>query len=147
MSFNPNELTLKEGLELVKDIQSNLRLDTSKIITSKQAGDLYKNKKANVTNVPEGFSKIILPISTSKEATFYISSGAPNAHVPRHSHEEGEGIRFIVSGSILFEGQELSEGDWMYIPAKASYEFNVGPRGVTMFYCYCCCCAPRSNLM
>jgi hypothetical protein len=146
MSFDPNQLTLKEGLHLVKEIQADLRLDSSKIFTSRQAGNLYANKKALVTNVPNGFNKVILPFSTSKEATFYLSSGAPNAKVPKHSHEEGEGIRFIVSGSIIFEGQELSEGDWMYMPAKAPYEFTVGPRGVTMCYCYCCCCAPRREL-
>jgi quercetin dioxygenase-like cupin family protein len=143
MAFDPNGMTLKEGLELVKELQAELHLRTSEIFTSRQAGDLYKNKKALVTNVPDGFSKIILPIATSKEATFYVSSGAPNTVVPRHSHDEGEGIRFIVSGSIIFEGQELSAGDWMYLPAKAPYEFKVGPQGVTIFYCYCCCCARR----
>jgi quercetin dioxygenase-like cupin family protein len=141
MSFNPNQMTLKEGLELVKEIQADLRLDTSKIFTSKQAGNLYKNKKALVTNVPGGFSKIMLPISTSKEATFYISAGAPNTEAPKHSHDEGEGIRIIMSGSIIFDGQELSEGDWMYVPPKAQYSFKVGPRGCLLCYCYCCCCA------
>lgn len=143
MSFNPNQLTLQEGLELVKEIQKDLGLDMNRIVTSRDVGDLYNNKKTQVTNVPPGFNKILLPFSTSRQATFYLSSGAPNARVPRHSHEEGEGVRFILSGSIIFEGQELTEGDWMYMPAKAPYEFQVGARGVTMCYCYCCCCAPR----
>ena len=143
MAFNPNEMTLQEGLELVNKLQKELRIDKTKIFTSKDVPDLYLNKSAKVTNVPSGFSKIMLPFSTSKEATFYISSGAPYVQVPKHSHEEGEGIRFIVSGSIIFQGKELTEGDWMYMPAKASYEFQVGARGVTMCYCYCCCCAPR----
>jgi hypothetical protein len=143
MAFNPNETTLKEGLERVRQVQTELGLDTSKIFTSKDAGDLYNNPKTLVTNIPNGFTKIMLPISTTKEATFYISAGAPNTHVPRHSHNEGEGIRFIVAGSILYKAQELSEADWMYVPANASYEFKVGPRGVVMCYCYCCSCAPR----
>jgi hypothetical protein len=143
MAFNPNETTLQEGLELVNKLQKELRIDKTKIFTSKDIPNLYKNNTAQVTNVPSGFNKIILPFSTSREATFYISSGAPNAQVPAHSHEEGEGIRFIVSGSIIFQGKELTEGDWMYMPAKASYDFQVGPRGVTMCYCYCCSCAPR----
>ncbi len=143
MAFDPNEMTLEEGLKLVREIQADLKIDPTKIFTSKAVGDLYKNKKTLVTNVPPGFSKILLPVSTSKQATFYISSGAPNTHVPKHSHEEGEEIRFIMSGSIIFEGQELTEGDWMYMPPKVGYEFRVGARGVTMCYCYCCCCAPR----
>jgi len=143
MAFNPNETTLKEGLELVNKLQKELQIDKTKIFTSKDVPNLYKHKTAQVTNVPPGFNKIILPFSTTKEATFYISSGAPNAQVPTHSHEEGEGIRFIVSGSIIFQGKELTEGDWMFMPARASYDFQVGPRGVTICYCYCCSCAPR----
>ena len=41
----------------------------------------------------------------------------------------------IISGSIKFSGKELSEGDWMYIPAGANYMFEVGLRGVGIFYC------------
>jgi hypothetical protein len=145
MTFNPNEISLKEGLERIEKMQAELGLDKRRIFTSRGVGNLYKNPLSAVTNVPSGFTKIMLPFSTSKEATFYISSGAPNTHVPSHSHEEGEGIRFIISGSIVYEGQELTQGDWMYIPPKTPYSFDVGPAGCTICYCYCCCCAPRLN--
>jgi hypothetical protein len=42
----------------------------------------------------------------------------------------------IISGSIEFSGKELSQGDWMYVPAGAKYTFEVRPRGVGMFYGY-----------
>jgi hypothetical protein len=61
--------------------------------------------------------------------------------VPTHSHNEGDGVRFIASGSIKYNGQELTTGDWMYIRAGSEYEFEVGRYGAVMCYCYCCCCA------
>lgn len=35
MAFNPNEMTLEEGLKLVRDLQSELALDPKRIFTSK----------------------------------------------------------------------------------------------------------------
>lgn len=61
--------------------------------------------------------------------------------MPNHSHDEGDGFRFIVSGSILFDGRELHAGDWMFIPKGKTYSFKVGRSGVGICYCYACCCA------
>jgi hypothetical protein len=61
--------------------------------------------------------------------------------VPKHSHDEGDGIRIIMSGSIIYDGHELSGGDWMFIPKGVAYDFKVGPMGAALCYCYCCCCA------
>nr|AYR06198.1 hypothetical protein [Renouxia sp.] len=37
---------------------------------------------------------------------------------------------------ILFNGQELISGDWMYIPQGIPYLFKVGSFGDIMCYCY-----------
>ncbi len=71
----------------------------------------------------------------------YISRGEANTKVPEHSHDEGDGIRFIMDGSMVYEGIELEQGDWMFLRAGPRYAFEVGPRGVLMCYCYSCCCA------
>ena len=67
----------------------------------------------------------------------FISSAPPKAKVPSHAHD-GPGVRFISSGSIKYKEQELTAGDWMYIPKGKAYSFEVGALGATMFYCYQC---------
>lgn len=139
--FDPNRSSMASCLERIAQIRKDLRIKDDKIFTSKDVKSLWSHKRAVVSNIPDGFNKVILPFSTDGPATFYISAAGPNVKVPRHSHDEGAGIRFIVSGSIIYKGQELSEGDWMYMPAGSKYDFAVGPRGVVIFCCYQCCCA------
>lgn len=139
--FNPNKDTLAACLARIEAHRKARNIQNDKIITSRSVGDVWSDKDLHVSNVPGGFNKVILPFASGGPATFYISSAGPGVKVPRHSHDEGAGVRFIVSGSIIYEGNILSQGDWMYMPAGAPYEFTVGPMGVTMFYCYECCCA------
>jgi quercetin dioxygenase-like cupin family protein len=141
MSFDPNKSTLSACLSEIRKIQEDIGLDTSRIITSRDEVIRKNSKLFEVRNVPEGFKKVRLPLHLRNESTLYISTGAPDTKVPRHSHDEGDGIRFMISGSIQYGDKELTAGDWMFIPAGAEYEFVVGPYGATMCYCYCCCCA------
>ena len=90
-----------------------------------------------VSAVPGGFRKSQLPVYLSNPSQLFITIAEPNAEVPAHSHNEGDGIRFIAGGSIHYEGKELGPGDWMFIPAGISYSFRVGANGAIM--CYCCC--------
>ena len=142
MTFNPNKSTIQRCLAEIRKIQTNHQIDISKIITSR---DITCREIAysilKVDNVPEGFTKTMLPVFFESATTMYISSGAPNVQAPEHSHDEGDGIRFMISGSINFGDTELTAGDWMYIPAGKKYSFSVGPQGATMCYCYSCCCA------
>jgi hypothetical protein len=139
MAFNPNQRSLAACIEDIVASKRRLGITGEQIYTSKDH-NIWEDQGSSCTNVPGGFNKIILPFNTDGPATFYISSGAPNTRVPQHSHDEGAGIRVILSGSIVYKGVELVQGDWMYMPARARYEFVVGPMGVTMFYCYQCCC-------
>jgi hypothetical protein len=109
MTFKPNKNPLSSCLSTIAQIQHDLNLDKTKIFTSHEAGDLYTHHHAHISNIPSGFSKILLPFNTDGPATFYISSGAPDTVVPKHSHEEGAGIRFIVSGSIIYNGKEYKQ--------------------------------------
>ena len=144
MKFDTKNMkTLAEGIKMIEGVQLDLGISQDKIFTSIDVGNLGGHPDLRVSNIPNGFSKTMLPFFTDGAATFYLSSGAPNSVVPRHSHDEGAGLRFIVSGSIQFGDQTLREGDWMFMPAGAEYEFNVGSTGVTMFYCYRCCCIQK----
>lgn len=95
--------------------------------------------------IDNGFKKWQLPIIL-QDSQLFISIGQPDINVPKHSHDEGDGIRFIMSGSIYYDGQELNAGDWMFIPKGKPYSMKIGPFGATMCYCYCCCCAGSLTL-
>lgn len=139
--FDPNKMTLDEGLALIRNVQGDYGISTRKgILTSRDEQMRKIRKELRIKNVPEGFNKWMLPFNTDGPATFYMSFAAPNSYVPEHTHDEGDGIRFMLNGSIQLEDLELSAGDWMYIPKGAEYSFKAGPMGAGMFYCYQCCC-------
>lgn len=141
--FNPKRfLTFDQGVERIKNSVEKVGVKalSERIITSRDS-DLKELKDLlKVTNIPKGFSKWQLPIVLDR-AQMFISVAQPEAKVPAHVHNEGAGVRFIATGSIIYNGQELTAGDWMYIPEGVPYSFDVGPMGASMFYCYACCCA------
>jgi len=141
--FNPNVSTFEDGVQRVKQALQETGFEVSnQVITSQDKG---VNKVLNLLagdNVPEGFKKWQLPFIFEK-GQFFISVAQPDIYVPKHSHDSGDGIRFIVSGSVYYEDKELRAGDWMYIPQGAPYEMKVGNYGATMAYCYACCCVPK----
>lgn len=139
--FNPNVVTFSQGEEKVQHAikEAGLKIG-NRIITSRDKNAIAAVNLLAVDNVPGGFKKWQLPFVMDRSQLF-ISIGAADANVPEHSHDEGDGIRFIMSGSIYYNGIELSAGDWMFIPKGARYSMKVGPFGASMCYCYCCCCA------
>lgn len=142
MTFQPNAMTFAQGIKRIKDACSAASLDISRsIITSRDAAVKKALSDLEVKNIPTGFVKFQLPLSFDKPTQAFLSFGSPRTKVPSHSHDEGSGLRVILSGSISYQGTELTSGDWMYIPAGKAYDFEVGPMGVGMFYCYECCCA------
>ena len=134
--FQPNRITLEEGLKRISDANKKIDFDPNKKITTskdKIAEELKEELKIN--NIPDGFDKWQLPFSLScSGAQLFMSVGKPGIDVPLHSHDEGQGIRFIISGSIIYDGKELTSGDWMHIPKGAEYSFKVGKSGVSMCY-------------
>jgi hypothetical protein len=140
--FNPNQLTFEEGVERIKRASADAHVKLGRgILTSKDPEVLKVTNVLKVDIIPDGFQKWQLPFYLDKPSQMYISAGAPFTRVAKHSHNEGDGVRFIMSGSILYNGKELTAGDWMFIPAGEPYSFQVGPFGTLMCYCYCCCCA------
>jgi hypothetical protein len=144
--FNPNKLTFAQGIERIKkavQTEAKFAARSGKIVTSRDEGADKLMDVLRVTNIPGGFTKYQLPIfiEGGPGTQFFLSIGAPNTEVAKHSHDEGDGLRFIVSGSIIYNGKELTSGDWMFIPKGEPYSMKVGKAGVTVFYCYSCCCA------
>lgn len=142
MTFKPNALTFEQGIERINDAYKKAEVKTpTAIVTSRDKGIVAVASKLGISNVPGGFKKWQLPVYLDGASQFFISVGSPDADVPLHSHDEGDGIRVIMNGSIIYNDIELTEGDWMFIPKGKQYQFKVGARGVTQFYCYRCCCA------
>jgi hypothetical protein len=145
--FNPNALTFEEGIKRLDSILKKEGIDPQHhITTSRDKEAEHLREVLKITNVPKGFQKWMLPVYLTSASQLYISMAEPNVEVPSHSHDEGEGIRFMISGSIMYNGKELTAGDWMYIPKGAQYSMKVGPLGALMCYCYCCSCAGRRDL-
>ena len=120
-----------------------------RVLTSRDpdAQTLMENLKLQGTEA--GFEKWQLPVFFEKSggdgeggAQFFITRGDSHAKVSPHAHDNGDAIRYIVSGSVLYEDQELVAGDWMFIPRDVPYSIEMGPFGAVMCYCYQCCCVP-----
>ena len=139
--FNPNRLTFDQGLERIRKAADRAGFSAEGVVTSRDRAALNTREALAVDNVPPGFTKWQLPVFLNNPSQMFVTVAQPGAKAGRHSHDEGDGMRFIAGGSIIHEGRELVPGDWMYIPAGRPYEFEVGPNGALMCYCYCCCCA------
>lgn len=138
--FDPNRLPFQACIARIDRALKAAGLKTEgRIITSNDQGiRKLMGKALRVTNVPKGFVKWQLPLYFKDPTHLFVSVAEPGAKAPIHSHKDGDGIRFIAGGSILYRGRELTAGDWMYIPAKTKYSFEAGPVGAAMFYCYAC---------
>jgi quercetin dioxygenase-like cupin family protein len=145
--FNPNQVTFDEGVERLRRATAKAGLDVGRVVTSRDPEARAAQELLAVTNIPGGFTKWQLPVYLQSASQLFISVGQAGADVPEHSHDDGDGIRFIVGGSIIYRDQELTTGDWMFIPAGQKYSFKVGPLGAVMCYCYCCCCAGRADFI
>lgn len=145
--FDPNSVTFDEGLQRIRRAVQKAKVPTTEIITSRHPAVVHAQRPLETRNVPgSGFRKWQLPVYLDRPSQLFVTVADPDVEVPEHSHDEGDGIRFIAGGSIIYGDYELAPGDWMYIPARAKYSFRVGPAGAVMCYCYCCCCAGRVEL-
>ena len=145
--FDPNQVSFDQGVERIRLAAEKLQFDQAEgVVTSKDAVAQRAKKLLTVSNVPGGFTKWQLPVLLTRPSQMFITVAEPGLQVGEHSHDEGDGIRFIAGGSITFEGKELSAGDWMFIPTGTRYSFEVGELGAIMCYCYCCCCAGALDL-
>jgi hypothetical protein len=146
--FDPNQVTFDEGLERIKKVAEKAGIAKGgRVLTSRHPEVRRAQDLLEVSNVPDkGFRKWQLPVYLDRPSQLFVTVADPNLEVPEHSHDEGDGIRFIAGGSIQYDGEELTAGDWMFIPAGQTYTFTVGPMGATMCYCYCCCCAGSLDL-
>lgn len=141
MKFDPNQVTFAQGAVRVEGVVRKLGVDLRRqVLTSRDPVALELRKLLPVTNVPKGFEKYQLPF-VLQDSQLFVTTAPAGAKVEEHAHEDGDGVRFIAHGSVHYNGMELKEGDWMFIPKGLRYSLQIGARGAVMCYCYCCCCA------
>ncbi|SCC32659.1 Uncharacterized protein BCZB5J_02593 [Bacillus cereus] len=141
-NFKPVHIPFDDGINRIKEAVAEVGIELgSRILTSRDADVVKACNLLAVDQLPKGFTKWQLPFFM-EGGQFFITSAEPGASVGEHSHPD-DGVRFIISGSILYDGIELNAGDWMFIPKEKSYSFKVGPLGASMCYCYKCCCGGR----
>lgn len=140
--FDPNKLRFSDCLARISQAMNKhgTKLE-GRILTSRDDDVIELRKALTINNVPNGFRKYQLPVHLAEASMMFVTIAEPEIKTPEHSHDDGDGIRFIAGGSIIYDGKELTAGDWMFIPAGQRYSFEVGPQGAIMCYCYCCCCA------
>ncbi len=108
MGFDPIRQTFNDCLVRIEKVAKEVGLDTEKQITTSRDEKCIKARRLlEVENIPGGFRKWQLPVALRCESQMFISVGPPGAKVPRHSHDEGAGIRSIVSGSIIYNGKRV----------------------------------------
>ncbi len=145
MALATDFITFDQGLDRIRDAirKSGVKGFESRVVTSKDADVAKVIEMLSIDRLPKGFRKWQLPVAfASVGAQFFITNAEAGSRAAEHSHNNGDAMRVILTGSIRSNGVELKEGDWMFIPKDVPYSFEVGPRGVSMFYCYCCCCVP-----
>jgi len=141
-NFDPNRLAVSDCLARIsRAVKENGTKLEGRILTSRDEDAVSLRKALTVDNVPDGFRKYQLPVSLPEASVMFVTFADPEVKTPEHSHDDGDGIRFIAGGSIVYDGKELISGDWMFIPKGSRYSFEVGPQGAIMCYCYSCCCA------
>lgn len=139
--FDPNQISFAQGAVRVEGVVAKHRLPTAtKVLTSKDKAVVESLHDLSVTNVPKGFTKTQLPF-VFQQSQFFVSRAEAGAKVAEHAHDGGDAIRFVLDGSITYQGVELKAGDWMFIPKGVPYAIDIGRLGATMGYCYQCCCA------
>jgi hypothetical protein len=94
------------------------------ILTSRDSLAVAMKDDLAVDDLAEGFDRILLPRAPeSGSASIFV--GAANSTTGMHSHESNT-LHVIALGSVKVNGQELSSGDWAYIPPGMDYELEVG---------------------
>jgi hypothetical protein len=142
--FKATHISFAEGKARVDEALAEVGHKGRTILTSrdKEAVELCNLLAIPKNQLPGGFVKWQLPFYL-EGGQFFITAGQPGAEVGEHSHDN-DGVRFIMSGSVYFDGIELDAGDWMFIPKGEKYKLKVGAMGVSMCYCYACCCGGRA---
>jgi hypothetical protein len=129
-----------KGVKRVNDaLKANKIKLGNRIVTSREPEIIKLTEELRRTTLPQGFQQWQLPIVLGKgnrPVMSFITFGEPNAEIPNHKHKNDSLLRIVLSGAIIYKGQELTTGDWMYVPTGLPYSFKVGRFGCLLMHVY-----------
>ena len=129
----------RAGVLAVKSALKEAGLDgDDQIVTSKHPKVLHlRDKLRRVGVLPPGFESWQLPVTLKTgNLMVFVTVGIPGAKLPDHNHNRDAVFRIVMQGSLSYEGQELTVGDWMYVPKGMYYTYTVGPLGLVTLHVY-----------
>lgn len=126
---------IREALEAY-----GIKIEEDRIITSRDPGMDEVRFHMRREGLPPGYEQWQLPVKLTGETFFFLTVGQPGAVVPRHAHKR-DLFRIVIWGSLITNGIELKQGDWMFVPAGAEYSLSASmspssPPGVMSCHCY-----------
>lgn len=130
------------GKERIREAlkRHRIKTDESRVITSRDPGMDEVRFHLRRENMPPGYEQWQLPVKLTGETFFFLTVGQPGAVVPTHSHKR-DLFRIVVWGSVIYNGIELKQGDWMFVPAGVEYSLSTAmnpssPAGAMTWHCY-----------
>jgi len=129
-----------KGVLRVKNALKEMGLKLGdKVITSRDPSMMKLMEALRRTTLPKGFQQWQLPIilgGGNRPVMSFITFGEPNAEIPNHKHKDDCLLRIVLSGTIIYDQQELTTGDWMYVPTGLPYAFKAGKLGCIIMHLY-----------
>lgn len=139
-TFDPNRSPVQVCIDRVDSALKKVGLTRNEVITSKHPKAEALRLALGTDNLPDGpIRKWQLPFILKCEAvSFFVTVAEAGAKVPTHSHDQGDGMRFVAGGSMLFNGEKFNVGDWIFLPKGSPYNYESGPLGTIIISGYCC---------
>lgn len=138
--FDPNRADFRECIEAVEKALETVHLKMgADFLTSRDQYSAKLRKQLGTDNLPDdqAFQKWQLPFILDR-TNWFVTVAAPGAVTPKHSHDQGAGVRFILGGSVTINGVDYHGGDWLYLPAGTPYDYVAGPMGAIIMAGYQC---------
>jgi quercetin dioxygenase-like cupin family protein len=131
------------AVEVIGSIEQRLHADhPGRILCSRDASvvavqaeltNLIPAEFAGVTRVFMPFAPV-MPSDGTGRFSAYTSRLSRGATVAEHSLVHADhALKVVISGSITFQGQVLTAGDWLWIPGGKSYSFTAEKFGAVVF--------------
>lgn len=97
--------------------------------------------ETKLTDFNAGINKSVLPVDISKFKIMVITEVVPGRLIKRHKHDDEPMFRYIISGSMVINGEKYVAGEWLVLPIGWEYEIYTHEGYVTMApYCMSCEC-------
>jgi hypothetical protein len=133
MCGRPPDASVRRDLMLIGKAVTKRGFDpATTVLISRDEKAISLRDDLAVSDLAEGFQRWLLPIVLGGGSGSLLVA-SPNASTPAHSHTSRT-LHLVASGSVTINDEELSPGDWAYIPRGFDYTYRVGPEGALSFY-------------